>query len=189
MNRITFSLCSALLIALSAGCGTTGETNQTPPTTSTPQTGTAGVAPVSATPQPTVNNATPVMPATGNNPASAQVPMQAGAPDGATPSVTTPTPSDATRRETANAKDPTPITTGANDFYLFTSVRSALANDAELKNANIIADVRDGTVTLSGTITDSKHKARAEEIARGVQGVKKVAASKLRVAAAAPAQR
>lgn len=115
--------------------------------------------------------------------------MQAGAPDGATPSVTTPTPSDATRRETANAKDPTPITTGANDFYLFTSVRSALANDAELKNANIIADVRDGTVTLSGTITDSKHKARAEEIARGVQGVKKVAASKLRVAAAAPAQR
>lgn len=124
------------------------------------------------------------MPAADNNAASAQTPMQVGAPNGTTPVVTTPTPSDATRREAANAKNPAPITTGANDFYLFTALRAALANDAELKNANIIADVRDGAVTLSGTITDPKQKTRAEEIARGVQGVKKVAATKLRVVAA-----
>ena len=183
INRKTFSLFSILLLVLTAGCGTTSESGQTAPTASTPQATASDATSPSASPQVTASNVPPVMPAP-NNAASAEGAPQTGAGNGVMPSAPTPTPGSAARRAPVNQKNPPPITAGANDFYLFTAVRGALTNDAELKTANIVADVRNGAVALSGTITDPKQKSRAEQVVRGVQGVKTVTTSKLRVAAA-----
>lgn len=66
------------------------------------------------------------------------------------------------------------IASGGNDFYLFTQTRAALASDAELKGANVIIDVKEGVLTLSGAAVSEAQKARAEQVARSVEGVKLV---------------
>ncbi|HEX8352888.1 MAG TPA: BON domain-containing protein [Pyrinomonadaceae bacterium] len=66
------------------------------------------------------------------------------------------------------AKMPTPrIGSGGNDFFLFTQARSAVNSDPELKAANLIIEVKEGVVTLNGTVAGAALKAKAEELARG----------------------
>lgn len=66
------------------------------------------------------------------------------------------------------------IGSGGGDFSLFTQVRGALNADAELKAANIIIEVKEGVVTLGGTVASAGQKSKAEQLVRGVgpKGVK-----------------
>lgn len=66
------------------------------------------------------------------------------------------------------------IGSGGNDFYLFTQARAALAADPELKGANFILEVKEGVLTLSGAVASAEQKSRAEQVVRGVSGVKSV---------------
>lgn len=80
------------------------------------------------------------------------------------------------------ANMPTPqIGTGGNDFFLFTQARAAIQNDADLKAANVVIDVKGGVVTLSGTVANAALKSKAEQLARGA-GSKEVR-NQLRVSA------
>jgi len=80
------------------------------------------------------------------------------------------------------AKMPTPqVGSGGNDLFLFTQARAAVNKDPELKAANIVIDVKEGVVTLSGAVASAALKSRAEELARG-SGPKAVT-NQLRVSA------
>jgi osmotically-inducible protein OsmY len=80
------------------------------------------------------------------------------------------------------SKAPTPqIGSGGNDLFLFTKARAAVNADPELKAANLIIEVKEGVILLSGAVTSPALKARAEELARGA-GPKAVR-NQLRVAA------
>jgi osmotically-inducible protein OsmY len=62
---------------------------------------------------------------------------------------------------------PTPrIGSGGNDFFLFTQARAAINADPELKGANVVLDVKEGTVTLSGTVASAAQKSKAEQLVR-----------------------
>lgn len=73
---------------------------------------------------------------------------------------------------TRTNKDPDPkIGTGGNDFYLFTQARGVLNADSELKNSNIVIDVKNGNATLSGTVSNAEQKSRAEQLVRALNGI------------------
>ena len=65
------------------------------------------------------------------------------------------------------SKTPTPrIGSGGADLFLFTQARAAINNDADLKTANVVVDVKEGVVTLSGTVASAALKSKAEQLAR-----------------------
>jgi hypothetical protein len=66
------------------------------------------------------------------------------------------------------------IGTGGSDFFLFTQARAALDADVELKAANVVIDVKAGSMTLNGTVSNAEQKAKAEQLVRAVAGVKAV---------------
>jgi osmotically-inducible protein OsmY len=68
------------------------------------------------------------------------------------------------------AKDPPPV----NDDTITDQVRIKLADDPVVKGGALNADVKQGVVTLSGTVDQDKQKDRAERVARKVKGVKQV---------------
>jgi osmotically-inducible protein OsmY len=53
-------------------------------------------------------------------------------------------------------------------------VKSALANDAEYKYEGVDVKTFKGTVQLSGFVDTRAQKSRAEDLAKGVEGVKQV---------------
>lgn len=61
-----------------------------------------------------------------------------------------------------------------NDNYIYDSVREKLAADSVVKGGAIDLDVKDGVVTLKGTVRDVKQKQKAETLAKKVKGVKSV---------------
>jgi len=167
MNRkhlaASFIFCAALVLN---GCGGAG-------------TASGGSANTVNNTQPAgaVANATPAA-----NTAQAPPPVSAGnnAPAAA---VTTPTKTGGAAEEAKAADVPRPqIGSGGNDLFLFTQARAALGSDPELKGANTVVEVKDGVLTLSGTVATPGQKSRAEQVARGVGGVKAVR-NQLRVSA------
>jgi len=66
------------------------------------------------------------------------------------------------------------IGTGANDLWLWTKTRGALAAADDLRDSTISVDVDNGVVTLTGTVPDQAQKSKAEQIARGIEGVSSV---------------
>ncbi len=66
------------------------------------------------------------------------------------------------------------IGTGANDLWLWTKTRSALAYADDLDDVTINVDVENDVVTLSGTVPNDSQKSRAEQVAKSVEGVKNV---------------
>jgi hyperosmotically inducible protein len=60
------------------------------------------------------------------------------------------------------------------DDYLVDSIRSKLAADQVVKGGAINVDVKNGVVTLTGTVEEDKQKSKAEKIAKKVTGVKSV---------------
>ncbi len=66
------------------------------------------------------------------------------------------------------------IGAGANDGWLWTKTRAALAAEDDLRDSTINVDVENEVVTLSGTVASAVQKRKAEEVARGVEGPKNV---------------
>jgi hypothetical protein len=66
------------------------------------------------------------------------------------------------------------IGAGANDGWLWTKTRAVLANENDLRDSTINVDVENEVVTLTGSVTNDAQKAKAEKVARGVEGVKNV---------------
>lgn len=72
-------------------------------------------------------------------------------------------------RNAPPARMPTPqIGSGGNDLFIFTRTRAAINPDSDLKAANVVIEVKEGVVTLGGTVTSAALKSKAEELARGV---------------------
>ncbi|HEY4426542.1 MAG TPA: BON domain-containing protein [Pyrinomonadaceae bacterium] len=66
------------------------------------------------------------------------------------------------------------VGTGSNDTWLWVKTRFDLAAADDLRDSTINVDVDNGVVTLSGTVASAAQKARAEQIAKSVEGVKSV---------------
>ncbi|HWF07520.1 MAG TPA: BON domain-containing protein [Bryobacteraceae bacterium] len=60
------------------------------------------------------------------------------------------------------------------DDFLIDTIRQKLAADQVVKGGAINVDVKNGVVTLSGTVEEDKQKNKAEKIAKKVNGVKSV---------------
>jgi osmotically-inducible protein OsmY len=60
---------------------------------------------------------------------------------------------------------------GFNDDVIGERVKSAFSNDSTLRTMDISIDVRDRVVHLRGFVSSMSDMARAEALARGVQGV------------------
>jgi len=63
---------------------------------------------------------------------------------------------------------------GADDLWIWTKTRAALATEDDLRDSTINVDVDNNVVTVSGSVASIGQKARAESIARGIVGVKSV---------------
>ena len=66
------------------------------------------------------------------------------------------------------------IGAGANDGWLWTKTRAALAATDDLRDSTVNVDVDNAAVTLSGTVANQAQKTKAEQVAKGVDGVKSV---------------
>jgi len=75
--------------------------------------------------------------------------------------------------EVASAPQPQ-IGSGGNDFFQFTQARAAISADPDLETTNIVIDVKDAVVTLSGTVGNAVQKSKAEQLVRAVGGIKRV---------------
>jgi hyperosmotically inducible protein len=61
-----------------------------------------------------------------------------------------------------------------SDDTLFDQVRIRLAGDAEVKGGALKVDVKEGVVTLGGTVETQRQKDKATKLAKKVKGVKQV---------------
>jgi osmotically-inducible protein OsmY len=66
------------------------------------------------------------------------------------------------------------IGAGLDDGWLWTKTRFDLAAADDLKDSTINVDVENGVVTLSGSVDNAEQRAKAETIAKSVEGVKSV---------------
>lgn len=67
------------------------------------------------------------------------------------------------------------------DAWITTKVKSELATTKGIKSTDISVTTADGVVTLTGTATSAAEKAKAEQVAKKVKGVKSVDGSGLTV--------
>lgn len=76
----------------------------------------------------------------------------------------------------ACAETPTQESTGQyiDDTAITTQVKAALVNDAQVSALDVGVETYKGVVQLSGFVNSSQEKARAENLARNVKGVKDV---------------
>ena len=101
------------------------------------------------------------------------------------PANSSPMPGNVAANRSSNAQPPanipqTKIGSGGNDLSLLASARAALSTDKNLINS-VVVEVKEGSVTLSGKVSSEEQKNKAEELVRGVQGVKNIK-NNLRVA-------
>ena len=66
------------------------------------------------------------------------------------------------------------IGTGVNDGWLWVKTRFDLAAADDLRDSTINVDVDQAVVTLTGSVASAAQKARAETVAKSVDGVKSV---------------
>jgi hyperosmotically inducible periplasmic protein len=66
------------------------------------------------------------------------------------------------------------IGTGTNDGWLWIKTRAALATADDLRESTIDVDVDNAAVTLSGSVANTAQRSKAEQVARGIEGVKSV---------------
>ena len=66
------------------------------------------------------------------------------------------------------------IGAGAEDLWLWTKTRAALAAVDDLRDSTINVDVDSGVVTLKGTVATQDQVKKADAAAKGVEGVKSV---------------
>jgi osmotically-inducible protein OsmY len=66
------------------------------------------------------------------------------------------------------------VGSGLNDGWLWVKTRFDLAAADDLRDSTINVDVDNAVVTLTGTVASAAQKARAEAVAKSVEGVKSV---------------
>ena len=66
------------------------------------------------------------------------------------------------------------IGTGANDSWLWFKTRAALMTTSDLRDSTIDVDVANDVITLKGTVATAAQKSKAEQVANGIEGKKKV---------------
>jgi BON domain len=155
-NRLTILLALAAALALSA-CGARAEKAGGDGAASAPRNDTRSPAPpADGGPDAATTNASadarPAAPAPEAAPQSSSRAGGTRAPNSAPP-VAMPTPE---------------IGSGGNDLFLLTRARAAINADPELKAANLTLDVKEGVVTLGGTVASAALKSKAEQLVRGV---------------------
>lgn len=74
------------------------------------------------------------------------------------------------------------IGSGANDSWLWFKTRAALLTTSDIRESTINVDVVNDVVTLRGTVETAAQKTKAEQVAKGIEGVKSVK-NELKVAA------
>ena len=62
----------------------------------------------------------------------------------------------------------------SSDDRIYDAVRQRLANDPDVKGADLDVAVKDGVVTIKGTVNDQRAKDKAEKIVKKVKGVTRV---------------
>lgn len=62
----------------------------------------------------------------------------------------------------------------ANDDRIYDQVRQKLANDPDVKGGGFDVAVKDGVVTLKGTVSDKHTREKAEKLTKKVKGVTRV---------------
>lgn len=98
-----------------------------------------------------------------------------------TPNIPPPTGSNAAMPTIKNDKKsappvklPTPqIGSGGGDMSLFAEARSLLSADSELLN-KVIIEIKEGNVTLSGSVSNEAQKTKAGQLVKSVKGIKSV---------------
>ncbi len=63
---------------------------------------------------------------------------------------------------------------GANDMWLWVKTRASLLGTDDLRESTINVDVVNDVVTLKGTVETAAQKTKAEQVAKGIEGVKSV---------------
>lgn len=90
---------------------------------------------------------------------------------------------DKSRADYEKDKGSSTIGSGANDSWLWFKTRAALLTTADLRESTINVDVVNDVITLKGTVATAAQKAKAEQVANGIEGKKKVV-NELKVAPA-----
>jgi hypothetical protein len=80
----------------------------------------------------------------------------------------------ARRAEYESEKGSSTIGQGANDSWLWFKTRAALLTTNDLRESTINVDVVNDVVTLKGTVETRAQKTKAEQVAKGIDGVKSV---------------
>lgn len=63
---------------------------------------------------------------------------------------------------------------GANDSWIWFKTKGALTTTADLRDSTINVDVDKDVITLKGTVANAEQKAKAESVAKGIEGQKGV---------------
>lgn len=78
------------------------------------------------------------------------------------------------RAEYEKDKGSSTIGQGANDSWLWFKTRTALLTTSDLRESTINVDVVNDVVTLKGTVATKEQSAKAEQVAKDIDGVKSV---------------
>ena len=81
---------------------------------------------------------------------------------------------DKNRAEYEREKGRSTIGSGANDSWLWFKTRAALLTTSDLRESTVDVDVVNDVVTLEGTVETAAQKTKAEQVAKGIDGVKSV---------------
>jgi len=81
---------------------------------------------------------------------------------------------DKNRADYEKDKGSSTIGSGANDSWLWFKTRAALMTTTDLRESTINVDVVNDVITLKGTVATAAQKAKAEQVANGIEGKKKV---------------
>ena len=81
---------------------------------------------------------------------------------------------DRNRAEYERDKGSSTIGQGANDSWLWFKTRTALLTTSDLRDSTINVDVVNDVITLKGTVATAAQKAKAEQVANGIEGKKSV---------------
>jgi hyperosmotically inducible protein len=81
---------------------------------------------------------------------------------------------DKNRSEYEREKGSSTIGSGANDSWLWFKTRAALLTTSDLRESTVNVDVVNDVVTLKGSVGTAAEKAKAEQVAKGIDGVKSV---------------
>lgn len=81
---------------------------------------------------------------------------------------------DKSRADYERDKGSSTIGSGANDSWLWFKTRAALLTTSDLRESTINVDVVSDVVTLKGSVGTAEQKTKAEQVAKGIEGVKSV---------------